>query len=228
MKLSVLMVPLILAVAVSPLVVAAGQGDDTRPADGKSSSFSYIRGNPNHIRLAQANVAGAASTDAQPVAFSSFRGNPDRACARLAGHPPGRAQCRGLISRGGALMPMQAYSVSVPGFAGVIHYTSQPDGLRVVASLAEEGGAPLRIVSLLGPDTALVLSVPNGVGESSAEIEMRRKGDFLVIRDIGSVPAPTPEPEAVSEVAPQSIYAPGVKPTNSGPHQRPLASRGLD
>lgn len=228
MKFRYLMVPLILAVAVSPIVVAAQQDSDSPSAQATSAALGAIRGNPFRGHAFESKTFEYEKAEARPVAFSSFKGNPDRACARLAGHPPGRAQCRGLASRGGALLPMQAYSVSIPGFTGIVHYTSESDGLRVVASLAEEGGAPLRIVSTLAPETTMVLSVPRGVGEPATEIEMRRRGDFVVIRSAGTVPPPSPDTASRSEAAPEATTAPAPRVTNSGPHQRPLAVRNLD
>lgn len=172
--------------------------------------------------LVVAAQQGTGDRAAKAVAVGPLTGNGERACARLAGRPPGRAECRGLIARGGALMPAQAYSISMPGYSGIVHYTAQPEGLRVVASLAEvEGGAPLRIVSSLAPDAVMVLSVPKGFGEAAAEVEMRRRGDLVVIRDVGSVPAP----ERATETTPDTTAAPATPPD---PHGRPLAAHDMD
>lgn len=78
-----------------------------------------------------------------------------------------------------------AHPIDLGGIAGVAYYTVENDGYRVVATLAEGAEAhPLRLVAILSPDEAIVLSTPGTAGEAAREVEIRRDADALSIRDL--------------------------------------------
>jgi hypothetical protein len=128
-------------------------------------------------------VPSSAFADEQ-VRVATFRGNVEKACARFAGRPPGRAECRTAVRSGGALLPGQAYRVAFADFRGVFYYTAEPQGLRVVATFEqEEGQAPIRMISLLAPTQSMRITVPDRPGVPLADVEVQRVGDLVVIRE---------------------------------------------
>jgi hypothetical protein len=80
------------------------------------------------------------------------------------------------------LAPINAHSIRLARFDGIVYYTVEQDGYRVVATLAsgpEE--LPIRFVATLRPEQHLLISVPQPVGQSSIDVEIRRNGDALVV-----------------------------------------------
>jgi hypothetical protein len=93
-----------------------------------------------------------------------------------------------LASLGGAhangLRPIEGQSINLGDVSGVAYYTVEPDGFRVVATLAQgEAGTPIRIVSVLAPGQRVVLSTPH----QSGALEISRNGDSLVVRKANAV-----------------------------------------
>ncbi|MGY8667276.1 hypothetical protein Q3C01_33650 [Bradyrhizobium sp. UFLA05-109] len=88
-----------------------------------------------------------------------------------------------LVSVGAAqangLRPIQGQSINLGDVSGVAYYTVEPDGFRVVTTLAQgEAGTPIRFVSLLTPGQRVVLSTAQQPGA----IEISRDGDSLSVR----------------------------------------------
>jgi hypothetical protein len=76
------------------------------------------------------------------------------------------------------LRPIEGKSIDLGEVSGVAYYTVEPDGFRVVTTLAQgEAGTPVRIVSVLAPDQSVVLSTPHQAGA----LEITRKGDSLLV-----------------------------------------------
>jgi hypothetical protein len=76
------------------------------------------------------------------------------------------------------------HSIHLGGFNGVVYYTVEQDGYRVVATLASGAEEqPIRFVSTLGPGQRLVISVPQAVGQQSVDFEILRNGQALVMSD---------------------------------------------
>jgi hypothetical protein len=86
-----------------------------------------------------------------------------------------------LPAHAGELRPLEAGSIELGSFRGVVYYTSLDDGYRVVATLAESEGLPVRFVGTLTESQTLTISVPGKVGEPDQEIEVSRVGDKLVV-----------------------------------------------
>jgi hypothetical protein len=85
-------------------------------------------------------------------------------------------------ARGGDLAAMHAESVDLGSFRGVVYYTAEKDGYRVVATLTSEAeGQPIRFVSTLEPGQRMLISVPQAVGQPSVDFEITRNGEALLI-----------------------------------------------
>ena len=102
-----------------------------------------------------------------------------------------------LIFAGGAhaesLAPVQGRAVALGQVSGVVYYTVEPDGYRVVATLqAGETHSVVRLMATLTPGQSVVLSTPGAAGEPAIEVRFARHGDELsvergVIVDVKSV-----------------------------------------
>ncbi|ASY58320.1 hypothetical protein SS05631_c34060 [Sinorhizobium sp. CCBAU 05631] len=65
-----------------------------------------------------------------------------------------------------------------------MYYTVEKDGYRVVATLASGAEAqPIRFVSTLGPGERLMISVPQAIGQPSADFEIIREGEILHVQE---------------------------------------------
>ena len=83
-----------------------------------------------------------------------------------------------------SLKPIEGHSVHLGDLAGVVYYTVEPDGYRVVTTLAQgEAGTPVRFVSVLAPGQRALLSTPNERGT----LEISRNGEGLTVRTSGPV-----------------------------------------
>jgi hypothetical protein len=77
---------------------------------------------------------------------------------------------------------MQAASIQLQGFSGVVYYTSESGGYRVVATLSEgESGLPVRFEATLLDGQKLTISVPAKLGDQSHVVEMMRLHKRLVV-----------------------------------------------
>lgn len=88
---------------------------------------------------------------------------------------------------GSELHPMEAGRINLGNVVGTAYYTMEPDGLRIVTTLALEEGAPLRFSATLAADQKVMLSVPQAAGEPSLDLEFVRRGDVIVISDMETV-----------------------------------------
>ena len=70
-------------------------------------------------------------------------------------------------------------SINLGDVSGVAYYTVEPDGFRVVTTLAQgEAGTPIRFVTVLAPGQRVVVSTPY----QAPALEVSRKGDELLVR----------------------------------------------
>ncbi|WP_033057200.1 hypothetical protein [Sinorhizobium arboris] len=85
------------------------------------------------------------------------------------------------------LAPASGHSIHLGSFHGALYYTVEKDGYRVVATVASGTEAqPIRFVSTLGPGQRMMISVPRALGEPSAELEITRDGEALVLHEPGA------------------------------------------
>lgn len=76
------------------------------------------------------------------------------------------------------LRPIEGRSIDLGDVSGVVYYTAEPDGFRVVTTLAQgEAGTPIRFVSVLAPGQRVVLSTPHQAGA----LEISRDGNRLLV-----------------------------------------------
>jgi hypothetical protein len=96
------------------------------------------------------------------------------------------------VATAGELAPGNAHSVHLDGFDGVVYYSVEQDGYRVVATLASGAGEPpIRVISTLGPDQRIVISVPRAADQPAIDFEILRNGEALFVN--GPVSSPTPK-----------------------------------
>jgi hypothetical protein len=77
------------------------------------------------------------------------------------------------------LRPIEGRSINLGDVPGVAYYTAEPDGFRVVTTLAQgEEGTSIRFVSVLAPGQRIVLSTPH----QADAVEISRNGDSLIVR----------------------------------------------
>lgn len=98
------------------------------------------------------------------------------------------------------LAPGNGHSIHLGRFDGAVYYTVEKDGYRVVATLASGAEAqPIRFASTLGPGQRLMISVPRAIGQPSADIEIKRDGDVLFVREPSAAPIDNMATSAVLE-----------------------------
>jgi hypothetical protein len=82
----------------------------------------------------------------------------------------------------GELAALKAESIELGGYRGVVYYTNEHDGYRVVATIAEsESGPPVRFVVTLGESQGITISVPGEVGALGQELRISRAAGKLHI-----------------------------------------------
>ena len=82
----------------------------------------------------------------------------------------------------GEITDLQAESIDVGEFHGIVFYTGEHDGYRVVATIAQgETGLPVRFEATLIEAQKITITVPGKLGEISKVIELTRVGSKLVV-----------------------------------------------
>jgi hypothetical protein len=79
------------------------------------------------------------------------------------------------------LHAVEAQRVELGELAGVSYYTVQGDGFHLVATLAKEAGAPVRVEGTLLPGQKIVMSVPGAAGNRARTVALLRRGDHLLV-----------------------------------------------
>jgi hypothetical protein len=77
------------------------------------------------------------------------------------------------------ITPGHAQSFVLGHAVGVAYFTPESGGLRLVATIGDTGGNPVRFVTTLAPDQMATVSVPRQAGEESIEVRFFRKGDAV-------------------------------------------------
>jgi hypothetical protein len=87
-------------------------------------------------------------------------------------------------AQAGEIKPLAAQSVVLEDASGVVYYTNEAEGFRVVATMsAVEGAAPVRFVATLADGQAVTVSIPAEAGKAPRELEISRDGDVLTVGD---------------------------------------------
>ena len=84
-------------------------------------------------------------------------------------------------ARAKELGPLEAQSLQLGEMNGVAYYTVQGPSYRVVATLASEGGTPVRFEGSLLPGQKLVVSIPDGARAKAQTIALLRQGNRLLV-----------------------------------------------
>lgn len=80
------------------------------------------------------------------------------------------------------LAPRTGHAIHLARFDGIVYYTVEQDGYRVVATLASGAeGLPIRFIATLGPGQRIVISVPQSVDQPSVDFEILRDCDALLV-----------------------------------------------
>jgi hypothetical protein len=86
--------------------------------------------------------------------------------------------------RAAELAPGSGHSIRLAAFEGVVYYTVEQDGYRVVATLAPGADTlPIRMTSTLLPGQSAIVSVPQSDGRPPLDFQILRDGDTLVVID---------------------------------------------
>src|SRR5262245_25630280 len=82
----------------------------------------------------------------------------------------------------GEIGELQAESIDLGGFRGVVYFTPENEGYRVVTTIAQgETGLPVRFETLLTETQKLTITGPGKMGEKTHVLEMSRAGGKLVV-----------------------------------------------
>jgi hypothetical protein len=101
----------------------------------------------------------------------------------------------------GELSAAAGESIDLGRFCGVVYYTSEDDGFRVVATIADgEAGLPVRFSATLADNHTTTISVPGELGEAAHTLEISRSGDKLILKEArASSTAGSPEMQVTAE-----------------------------
>jgi hypothetical protein len=85
-------------------------------------------------------------------------------------------------ARADGLRPVEGRSIDLGDVSGIAYYTVEPDGFRVVATVAQgEAGTPVRLEAVLAPNQSVVLSSPRIGSVAPNAIEISRRGDQVLV-----------------------------------------------
>jgi len=90
----------------------------------------------------------------------------------------------GSASMGSALAGgPRAHSINLGAINGVAYYTEEAGRFRVVATLSQQEGLPIRVETLLAPGQSVVLSTAKGEAGLQS-VELSRDDDNLTVRPV--------------------------------------------
>jgi hypothetical protein len=84
------------------------------------------------------------------------------------------------------LRPVEARSIALGEAAGIAYYTVEPEGYRLVVTLASPDATPLRLETRLVPGQSVLLSAPRAARQPPEQVEISRRDDTVLVRS----PAP--------------------------------------
>jgi hypothetical protein len=87
----------------------------------------------------------------------------------------------GSASAGGP----RAHTINLGGINGVAYYTEEAGRFRVVATLAQQDGLPIRVETVLAPGQSVVLSTAKGEAGLTS-VELSRDADDLTVRQVAA------------------------------------------
>jgi hypothetical protein len=94
------------------------------------------------------------------------------------------------IAAASELTPNSAQSVHLAGVTGIVYYTVEDNGYKIVATLASSPNEqPIRFVATLAEGQRMLISVPQPAGQPLLDLEILHKGDALLVSDPVTGPA---------------------------------------
>jgi hypothetical protein len=101
------------------------------------------------------------------------------------------------------LAPGNGYSIQLGEFDGSVYYTVEPDGYRVVATLASKvEQLPIRFVSTLERGQSMTISVPRAAGQAPVDMNIVRNGETLVMGDQAAASAAVDDAVTLGSIEP--------------------------
>lgn len=82
------------------------------------------------------------------------------------------------------LAPARGHTINLGAVNGVAYYTVENGGFRVVATLAQPEGQPVRLETVLVPGQSVVLSTATPSGNAPARVEISRNADDLDVHTL--------------------------------------------
>jgi hypothetical protein len=79
------------------------------------------------------------------------------------------------------LRPLQGMSLQLGELHGIAYYTVEDAGYSLVATLADQDGAPVRFASTLLPGQKIVVSIPGHDGSQGQKVEFTRRGQRMLV-----------------------------------------------
>lgn len=113
----------------------------------------------------------------------TFRNLYVAAALAVASIVPAQAQ---TVSPATEVAPARAHRIDLGALKGVAYYTVENAGFRVVATLGEENGQPVRLETLLVPGQSVVLTSPAEQGAVPARVEISRQADDLRVQPVAA------------------------------------------
>lgn len=77
-----------------------------------------------------------------------------------------------------------AHRIDLGSFNGVAYYTEEGGRFRVVATLAQQDGQPVRVETVLAPGQSFVLSTPNEGETGPTSVEISREASELMVHAV--------------------------------------------
>jgi hypothetical protein len=82
------------------------------------------------------------------------------------------------------LRPVEGRSIDLGQISGVAYYIVEPDGFRIVATVAQgETGTPVRFEAVLAPGQSVVLSTPREAGVTPSAVQISRQNDRVLVHE---------------------------------------------
>lgn len=130
-------------------------------------------------------TTASASTIITTAQSKSVRGS--QAVSLVAATAPCNKTSKTDLAMSPVLAPLNARSIHLARFDGIVYYTVEQDGYRVVATLGSGAeDLPIRFISTLGPGQRIVISVPQSVDQPSVDFEILRDCDALLVSEPSS------------------------------------------
>ena len=95
------------------------------------------------------------------------------------------------VARADELRPIEARTIDLGEVSGVVYYTVERDGFRLVATLEQgEACTPVRFEAVLASGQSVVLATPREPGVAPDAVTITRRDDQVMVRETAVCSAP--------------------------------------